>query len=83
MRLGLHIGVPRSFRDVGLREPGPRESHDLQRDPLALDLGLLPSPWGPGWGLSLNWKSLTPRKISVCCMRPHMHIKKTRYGDSA
>ena len=36
---------PRSFRDrcVGLRGPGPREPQDLQRDPLALDMGLLPS----------------------------------------
>ena len=31
----------------------------------------------------VNWKSLTPQKISVCYMRPHMHINKTRYGDSA
>ena len=84
MRLGLHIDVPRSFRDgcIGLRGPGPKEPHDLQRDPLALYLGLLLSPWGPGWGLSISWKSLTTQ-ISVYCMRPHMHIKKIRYGDSA
>ena len=48
-----------------LRGPGPREPHDLQGDPLALDMGLLLSPWEPGWRLSLNWKSLTPRKFAT------------------
>ena len=85
MRLGLHIDVPKSIRDgcVELRGPEPRKPHDLQRNPLALDLGFLLSLWVPGWGLSLYWKFLTPRKILLCCIGPHMHIKKTRYGESA
>ena len=57
MPLGLHIDVPRSFRDgcVGLRGPGPG-SPMISRGilGLVLDLGLLLSLCGPGWGLSLN-----------------------------
>ena len=51
--------------------------------PLVPDHGPQLAPGGPGWGLSLNWGSLTPRQISFGCMRPHMCAEKIRYGFSA
>ena len=38
---------------------------------------------GPRLGLSLNWGSLTPQKLLVGTLRPHMYTKKIRHRGSA
>ena len=50
--------------------------------PLVLDLGLQLAPWGPGWGLSLNW-GLWHQKLLVGSLRLHMYTKKIRYEGHA